>query len=378
LKVCQTRVVLIAALAAGLAGCPHVRPLPARGTMRVAVLAPFAGPSRAVGERVRRGVMLAGRRSGADAPPLELTLRDTGGRPEQAVRALEEVARDERVVAVVGPVLAAESLAVASRARDLGLPMVALSPADRLTALGANVFRCFLTPERQARALAAYAMERLRLRRFAILHPRTPYGESMRAAFAEEAMRRGGSVVATVTYPRGQKRFAAEARALRGVRMDALFFPDGYRTVALAVGYLATGGIPIGEGAGRSEVRLLGTNEWHSPELLRLAGRWVQHAVLTVGYSPLRAAPEGREFARAHGAAYGEAPGYVEAFAHDALRLVQAAVSRSDLGSGGLGRALGAGAVEGATGFLRFDAARELDAPPALVRVEGGSFVPVE
>jgi branched-chain amino acid transport system substrate-binding protein len=357
----------------GSLGCPSVRTVAPGVVPRIAVLAPLSGSSREVGKRLRRGALLAGQ---AARGRFELVFADTRGEAAGAREAVERLARDARVAAVVGPVLARESLAAAARAADLGLPLVALSPASRLPERGRMIFRCFLTPERQARAVAAHAVSRLGLRRIAILHPRSPYGEAMRAAFADEVSRHGGILAGVVSYPRGRKGFRREARALRRLRMDGIFFPDGHRTVALATGYLAAGGIPIGATAGGRDVRLLGTNEWISEELLRQAGRYVQGAVLAAGFAP-GADRMAARFAAAFEALHGRPPGFLEAYAHDAVRLVGAALERADAATAGMARALAAVEVMGATGTLRFDEGRELAGSVPLVRIEGAGFTPL-
>jgi ABC-type branched-subunit amino acid transport system substrate-binding protein len=364
------------------AGPPPLSPpgAPPPGTrVQVALLAPLSGAAKDLGDRIVRGATIAAGPGGAAPVTLELVPRDSRGDPEEATRQIEALAREPRVVAVVGPILAREAQAAATRASELGLPLIALSAVEGLTALGAGIFRCFLTVARQARSLARHAVEKLGLRRFAILHPRTAYGEGMRQAFTDEAMRLGGSVVSVVSYPYGQQSFAAEAGALRRVAFDALFLPDGYRTVALAVGYLAAKGLPIGEGAGPREVRLLGTNEWLSEELLRRAGRYVQRAILAVGFSPASRSPEAQAFSQAFHAATGRPPSYVEAFAHDAIRLLREVVTRQGLlDRAALASTLATAEVAGATGLVRFNTERELTSGPNLVQVEGMSFKPID
>jgi ABC-type branched-subunit amino acid transport system substrate-binding protein len=354
-------------------------PLPPGTKVHIAVLAPLSGAAKEIGDRIVQGATIAAGQGDPASVAIELVPRDSRGDPEDAARQVEALARDTRVLAVVGPVLAREAAAAATRASELGLPLLALSAAEGLTALGAGIYRCFLTVAQQAKALARHAVQRLGLRRFAILHPKTAYGEGMRTAFTAEASRLGASVVSVVSYPYGQQSFAAEASALGRVPFDALFFPDGYRTVALAAGYLAAGGLPIGEGAGPREVRLLGTNEWLSEELLRRAGRYVQRAILAVGFSPVSPSPEAQAFARAFQAASGRPPTYVEAFAHDAVRFLREVVTRKGImDRAALSSALASAEVAGATGLLRFDAQRELVSGPNLVQVEGASFRPID
>jgi branched-chain amino acid transport system substrate-binding protein len=349
--------------------------MPARA-LRVVVLAPLSGAGAAIGERVVRGAKLGATLAEGSLPEsVQIVTRDTRGDPSEAARIVDEVAQDPSVVAVVGPLHVKEALAAAAAAAPKGVPLIALSQADRLTAPGPSIFRVFLTPERQARAVARHAVGKLGLRRFAVLHPRTPYGQAMRFAFITESNRLNAQVVASVGYPREQTDFRATARELKSHEVDAIFFPDGFRTVASALGYLTAAGIALGDHP--KAVRLLGTNEWYSDELLRLAGRFAARAVLPVGLPPAGSAPEAQHFAAAFQAAHGAAPTFVEAHAFDAVRLIRILTARGATVRASLVSALGASDVMGVTGPLRFDAQRELTEPPALVTVDAGAFRPV-
>jgi branched-chain amino acid transport system substrate-binding protein len=299
-------------------------------------------------------------------PAIRLSFRDTRGDPATAVGHVDSAARDPRTLALVGPVLAEESLAAAGRAADLGLPLLALSPVEGLTARGPTVFRSFLSAGRQARAIARYATEELRLARFAVLHPRTAYGETLRDRFREEVSRRGGRVVATAGYPRGEATFAREVRALRAHRFQALFLPDGLRTAALAASHLAAAGL-----TGPRAARLLGTNEWNAADLRRHTGPWLEGAIFPAAFLP-GSGPEAQAFARRSARRFGTPPTYVEAYAFDAVRLVHTALRRAGRRDrAAFVDALRSARVEGVTGPLEIDGKRELAGPLALVEVAG-------
>ena len=84
----------------------------ARGS--IGVVLPLTGPYARFGEESLYGVMLAADLFGADAddpeaPSVRLVVRDSAGDPARAGAAVRELAADESVVAIVGPLLSAEA-----------------------------------------------------------------------------------------------------------------------------------------------------------------------------------------------------------------------------------------------------------------------------
>jgi hypothetical protein len=102
-------VLLLALLAAGLAGCTDVRP-----TVKIGVLAPFEGLHRRSGYAALDAVRAAIEDfpyAAAGILPLAL---DDGARPAQAARSAEKMLADPRVRAVVGPLTPELGAAVAT------------------------------------------------------------------------------------------------------------------------------------------------------------------------------------------------------------------------------------------------------------------------
>ena len=75
-----------------------------------------------------------------------------------------------------------------------------LTQKDNIVDTGDFVFRNFLTPRMQVKAIIAYAVEELGLKRFAILYPDERYGITFMNLFWDEVIAYGGSVVGAESY----------------------------------------------------------------------------------------------------------------------------------------------------------------------------------
>jgi ABC-type branched-subunit amino acid transport system substrate-binding protein len=299
-----------------------------------------------------------------------------------------------------------------------------LTQREGLADIGDYVFRYFITSRMQANALAGFAIRTLGLQRFAILYPEENYGRNFRDHFWDAVYREGGQVVALEAYDPQQTDFAAAIKRLVGthypvpddlkplrrnldllgplesipgyvppepdenaaeavvtrrrktpeedelkpvVDFDAIFIPDAPQMLGLVVPQLAYHDV------GRPT--LLGTNLWYSPKLLEDAGEYVQGAVLTTGFHPESESPAVRDFVARFEAIFGRKPGFIEAIAYDAARVMLTSVLHPDawLRAGIRHHLLNLESEDALTGRLRFEGNGDsLQALPLLQIQENG------
>jgi branched-chain amino acid transport system substrate-binding protein len=207
--------------------------------------------------------------------------------------------------------------------------------------------------------------------------PDNPYGRKQAAAFVAAARAAGLQVVAEERYDPQATTFGPVVNRLKGRAFDGLFVPDRAAVLELLAPALARAGLwsrPAGGPAGK-KVRgfvLLSTAEGLSARLVRAAGRYVQGAVLAPGFygdaEDERVAP----FVASFREAYGEEPGLFEAFGHDAVRVVRAAVAGGARTRADVRARLQRGAVHtGVTGQVTFGPDGHRVDPPLLYQVDG-------
>lgn len=353
---------------------------------------------------------------------VRLVVRDTGGIPERAAAAVREIARQDDVVAIVGPIFSDECEAAAREADALRIPLLALSNRVELSSDRDYVFRLRLTPEDEVGFLVDYAYSELGARRFAVLYPATRYGRGMREQYWDAVVARGGVMVATASYDpdatdygdsirsmvgfdlltnrervalaerdqamkRARRLPPVEAGALRRelysmlgpeneplppiVDFDALFIPDSNDRIQLLVAQLAYHEI--------QGVQLLGSSEWADPSLVRVGRQHVRGAVIATSFhhdSPFTGV---QAFVTDYESSFGSAPDTFSSHAFDATNLVllQLAQSRStrDAVRDGLLRVRDYPGVSGLTSIEADGNARKR---PFLLQVQGDGFVALD
>lgn len=362
---------------------------PSAALPAIGVLLPLKGDYAAFGEEALNGILLAAGVFGALPPKIEVIVKDTGTDLPSVDRAMTELASDARVVGVIGPLLSSTAMEAARSAQRLKVPVITLSQKDGVTSAGEYVFRNFLTPEDQARALAGHAADAGH-KRFAVLYPQTNYGIELLKHFEAAVKERGGSVVRQAAYAPGTTDFSAEVKRVFGVqtkekmenrrkvreftptvKVDALFIPDSHESVALIVPYLDYYSV--------KGVQLLGSNGWNSPRLVELAGRAVEDAVFVDGFFIESRRPEAAEFTRKFSEAYGKAPGILSAQAYDAALMLLNASSGQTIDRESVAASLRVtSGFRGATGQMSFNARREAQKGLFFLTVENGRIVEVK
>ncbi|HHL39768.1 MAG TPA: tetratricopeptide repeat protein [Deltaproteobacteria bacterium] len=353
----------------------------------IGALLPLKGDYAVFGEEALRGVLLAAGVFDGDGADVEIVVEELDGDPAGAVKAVRRLASDERVVALVGPLLSRTASVVGKAAQKAKIPVIELSQRKDVQKTGEYVFRNFMTPRQQAAAVARYAVRTLGLRRFAVLYPKNHYGRELAGYFKREVLSLGATVVGQMGYADRQTDFAEELKELFGVtveermegrrhiteftyakEIDALYIPDYYDTVSIIAPYLAYYNI--------KDVQLLGSNGWNSPRLVELAGEYVEGAVFVDGFFAGTDRAQTLDFINGFTDTYGREPGIIGAHAYDAARMLLAAIeggasSREEVRR----RLLEGGGLDGATGDIVMGGDGEARKPLFLLTVKGRRIV---
>jgi ABC-type branched-subunit amino acid transport system substrate-binding protein len=261
----------------------------------IGCILPLSGENRVYGIRSLHGMELAihGFEPNYEGMPIKLVIKDSKSSPHVAETAVEELVDEERVIAIIGPLLSVTSEAAAKRAQELEVPIITLTQREDIAEIGDFVFQNCLTNSQQIKALTSFAISELGLRRFAILYPRDLYGIKLTHLFIDQVLRNRGEIMGVQSYDNEQMDFGAEIKRLVGLRegeikkegkrdfepiieFDGLFIPDYSNRVGLVAPQLAYYNV-IG-------ITLLGTSAWNSPELVSEGGKYVDGSIFVDGF----------------------------------------------------------------------------------------------
>ena len=355
----------------------------------VGVLLPLSGPYASYGELVKQGLDLALKEHNKTRFPMRFIYRDTAS-DTPVNRLVSGLANEDRVIAVIGPLLSANAMEAAREAQRQMVPLLALAQTEGLPQVGNFIFRDTVTAEQQVKTLVDYAMANERIS-FSVLRPQTRLGQQMTQLFEGMIRRSGGELIDIISYPEGTTDFRSQIEQLLwkghsrpipeektgGMKppeyplapFDALFIPDFADNISLIAPQLAFYGI--------RDVMLLGINGWYSPELISRAGRFLGDAVFVEAFYAQSRTPEVRRFVDLFQNEYDDSPSVLEAQAFDAASLLLATVDRSEIASRDDLRAalIHLDDVLGVTGTRGFDLEGEAIKKLNLLGVERGRLV---
>ncbi len=400
--------------ACALGGCRPSRPIIGSvkpgAPLTIGAALPLSGNLKAFGEGGRDAVRLAaGELDKRAEPRIHAAVRDSLGDAAGAAKAVEALVLEDGAIAIVGPLFRSEATEAADKAQELGVPLLALTSDREVASAGSYVFGAGVSPEDEMDALVAYAMDELRLKTFAVLHPRIEYGERMLQLFRERVEERGGTIQAIESYQAEDTTFTEpiqrlvkrddpaaradyqqaiakcedapdnyrKARCQREVReqlppiieFEGLFIPDGHQRIALIAPAVVAEDIivqhdpkalqQIEKTLGRKvqPITLLGTSAWNSPELPKKAGRAVESAIFADVTFDGAKDEATRRFVARFQSRFKRAPERPEALLYDATRIVvEALTAEHPANTDDLRRAIHAlHGFRGVTGEISFE-----------------------
>jgi len=306
----------------------------------IGVLLPLSGHYASYGELVKKGLELALQEHNKTRLPARFIYRDTAIEGVASAPLVSGLTDDDKVMAVIGPLLGTTAGEAARRAQREMVPMLTLAQTEELPEIGNFIFRDTLTAEQQVKVLIDYAMANGSIS-FSILRPENRLGEKMSEAFVAELEKAGGEIIDIVSYPDDSTDFRKQIQQLlwedREVKIpvtitesgeeeevpeleyplppfDALFIPDYADRVSQIAPQLMFYGI--------KDVTLLGINGWNSPDLIVKAGRFLKDAVFVDTFYPESKKPEVQRFIELYRQTYQEEPTILSAQGFDLATLL--------------------------------------------------------
>jgi len=359
----------------------------ARGNGKLGCIAPLTGPLSKYGEKMANAVTMAiDEYNKTYGTSVNLVLLDSMGSPDIAQKCVKAMAYQEKVSAIIGPLLASTTSSAASIAEKIGIPLFTpTAPKPEQPVKNGFIFSNSLNNRDQAEALANYAFNEMGLTSFGIFSPSNIYGREMTDFFADQIHALGGIIEIIEFYNQEATDFRQQLIKIHEAKPEALFIPDIYKNILLIVPQIffynpeeEDSKEPDGEDY-EERIQLLGTNGWYNDKLLEEIKPYVNGAILSVGFYPESKEAKVHLFVSNFKERYGEPPDLISAQSYDVANILL------EVSSGGsapwnlikerLLRLHNFPCVSGMTTMLPSGNARK---GITLLKVEGEGFVPIE
>jgi len=213
------------------------------GVVKIGIILPFSGYFAEEANAIYQGIQLALEETAGKLPvQIKLEVRDSRGRVVEAIRNIQQLCADPKVIAVIGE-LESEPTAAIGVVADQGCQTnkpasgYGLAPTDNngslvvlapvatetgIASLGNNIFQLVPDVRLRGEKIAQFAMLKQGLKSFAILAPADDYGWEITDSFAATVDRLGGQIVAESWYYESAVNVKPQFRHIREIGFEKM------------------------------------------------------------------------------------------------------------------------------------------------------------
>ncbi|MBC7319962.1 ABC transporter substrate-binding protein [bacterium] len=298
-------------------------------TIKVGLITPLTGPIATFGQSVEKGVRMAvdeiNAKGGVLGMKIELFVEDNQAKAEESANIARKFIEQNKVVAILGPVISSNTLAAAPIAQQSKVPLLSPTATNpRVTQVGNYIFRACFVDDFQGTVMARFARTGLgkRLNTAAILYEKTSdYSIGLAKYFKETFISLGGKIVAEESFSSGDQDFSAQLTKIKGKNPDVLYVPSYYDTAGLIIKQARELGI---------NVPILGGDGFDSPQLAELAGKEnLKNCYFSGHFFAGSKSPEVRTFVANYKKRYNAVPDMLAALGYDAVYMLADAIKRA-------------------------------------------------
>ncbi len=326
--------------------------------VKVGVILPLSGEYAEQARGILAGIRYAQKKFNARSKvKVEIVSKDTEGDIVKTIRAAQELAADNKIVAILGELERDKTIAIEAVLSNKDLPLIApATSANDVTALSEYAFQINPSLDVRGKVLAEYAIKKMGLKTFATLAPMDNYGKNMTDSFTSTVDALGGKIVAQKWYyantedvgkqlagirelgikfvnkdavdrahTRGmnlleRQRFEMEDFAVNSI--DCLFLPVYTEEIKFIAPQFAFANL---------KAHLLGGEFWNETEELRKVQQYVDGIVFCSDYFFDEADPEFIKFQNDFRFVLKRTPGVMEYYGIDAMAVVLDAIEHNNL-----------------------------------------------
>ena len=357
----------------------------ANDVIKVGWLGPLTGNVAQYGQAVKNGVDLyveqLNAAGGINGKKIELVSYDEEGDATKAVTGYNSV-MDQGVVAIIGSVTTAPTIAVVAESFADNTPMITASATaipvtfnEETNQVYTNMFRSCFIDSFQGVTMARFAKNVLAADTAAVLYDNgDTYSTGVYDYFVNECAAQGIDVVATESYASGSVDFSGQLTNIAAADPDVLFLPVYYNDVALIASQAAAAGITA---------PMLGVDGWSSVLDAVSDTKLVEGAYYCSGYSVEDTRELVVNFLDAYGKKFdGGTPNMFDAQGYDAAWILCDAIAKAEASGKKYGSdeykqaiidAMAATDKEFVTGHVSFDAHNDPQKSAAIIQLTGGA-----
>ena len=322
------------------------------GTIKIGLITPKTGAVAQYGLAVDNATALAvdeiNKAGGINGRQIELISYDNKGDATESINLFNRLVDNDKIVALLGPVISSNALAIAPLADEKGIPMITPTGTNLDITPGYDyVFRACYTDPYQGGIMAKFASENLKVKKAAILYNTgDDYSVGLAKAFKETLEAAGGTITSYEGYTADDKDFKAVLTNIKAISPEVLFIPDYYNAVGLIAGQVKEVGL---------DTIMLGGDGWDGVQ--ENYGEATEGSYFANHYAADDTADIVKNFVESYTKMFeGTRPNAFAALGYDATKILAAAIEKAGTeDKAAIKDAIAATDMECVTGHVTFD-----------------------
>ncbi len=338
-------------------------------TIKIGVFLSLTGATASYGVSALNSIKLAteetNRAGGINGKQVELVVEDDHSNTQEVPGIVTRLIKEAKVQALLAEPVSTRAMAAAPIAQSNRVVMISsASVKPELTMHGDYIFRACFISSTEGEAIAKFAIEKLKVKRAAIiLDPQNDYAVVLAKFFSEAFTKLGGEVRGQLTYKATDQNLTPQFIGMTAMNPDVVFAPGFYTTAPLVARAMKQSGI---------KATLIGSDGWDSPELMKDGSEPFAGVYFANHFWVGRNDPLVKEFVNDYQAKYGVVPDAGAATAYDAARLLFDAFKRANSTESSAVRDALAATKDfpGVTGKITIDAQRNAQVPVYMLQID--------
>jgi branched-chain amino acid transport system substrate-binding protein len=266
-------------------------------------------------------------KGGALGKQLQLIFADNKSEPSEAALATTKLAAQDKVVAILGPLISSTTLASTKIAQDSKIPLLTPSATNPAVTVQNGktldyVFRGCFIDDFMGGIMADFAANSLKAKTAALyIDSSSDLSKSTADIFEASFVKGGGKIVAREAYLSRDTDFKSALTKLKASSPDVVFVPGNYQEAAMIVKQARE--LDLAQ-------PIVGVDAWDSPKLFEIGGAKALNNTYYPGhYSPDDSSPEVQQFVKDYQAEYGAVPDTQAVLGYDSVFMLFDAIKRA-------------------------------------------------
>lgn len=316
--------------------------------INIGSISPLTGGAASYGEKMTRAIDIAvqevNEKGGIGGKRVIAIHEDDKLEAKDGVSAFKKLTSVDRVSAVIGAAGSSVTLAIAPIAESSKVPLITpIASAVSISKAGDFVFRICPSDALQGVIVASWMKEK-EFSRVAVLYINNDYGTGLKNSFKEAFTKLGGAVALEETFEKDSKDLRTQINKIKAAKVDAIFLPS----------YIEEAGVALRQIKElRVKVQVFGTDPYHDPKMLTIAGDAANGVFFTDVSSPSGAVFE--RFAEKYKTKYKQDAEILAAQSYDAAVALLMAIEKAGTDPIKIKEELYKVKFMGASGRIEFD-----------------------